>query len=78
MGLVLFLLVVLVVFAGLGRAIGRGLGGFLFPEEKEKNPTFVDKSIHHHYHSHEHKNISIIDDETKKKIFELKENNEKK
>jgi hypothetical protein len=47
------------------KTIGESLFG-----KKEKKDTYVDRSVHHHYH--EHKNISIIDDETKKRIFELK------
>lgn len=46
------------------------IGDALFGKT-EKKDTYVDKSVH--YHQHEHKNISIIDDETKKKVFELKE-----
>lgn len=42
--------------------------------EKE---TYIDKSVNYHTkivnYNHEHRNISIIDDKTKKKIFELKE-----
>ena len=43
--------------------------------KKDKGYTFTDRSVHHHHHYHEHKNISIIDDATKKKIFELKDKN---
>jgi len=44
----------------------------LFGKSKTDN-YFVDKSVHHNHHHHQHRNISIIDDATKKKIFELKE-----
>lgn len=50
------------------KAIGEAIFG-----KKESRNVFIDKSVHHHYH--EHKNISIIDDATKKKIFELKDKN---
>ena len=45
------------------------------PKQRE---TYVDKSVHYHTHnhSHEHKNISIIDEQTKKAVFELKESKE--
>lgn len=70
----LFILILFMIFVGGGWVLGKGLGKILFPTEKE---TYIDKSVHHHYytttHHHEHKNISIIDDNTKKKIFELKE-----
>ena len=52
------------------KAIGEALFG-----KSEKRNTYIDRSVHHHYHKHEHKNISIIDDATKKKIFELKDKN---
>lgn len=66
------LLVLFVFFVGGGWLLGKSIGNFLFPKEKDRF-TFIDKSVHHHYH--EHKNISIIDDVTKKKIFELKDKN---
>lgn len=50
------------------KAIGEAIFG-----KKEKGNVFIDKSVHHHHH--EHKNISIIDDVTKKKIFEIKDKN---
>ncbi len=52
------------------KAIGEALFG-----KKDKGYTFNDRSVHHHHHYHEHKNISIIDDVTKKKIYELKDKN---
>jgi len=73
MVLLLFILVLFVVFVGGGWLIGKAFGNLLFPKEKKDTYTFIDKSVHHHYH--EHKNISIIDDATKKKIFELKDKN---
>ena len=42
----------------------------LFPDKSSNRITYVDRSVHHHYH--EHKNIAIMDDTTKQKIFELK------
>ncbi|TDE53752.1 hypothetical protein [Flavobacterium sp. GT3P67] len=71
MGFILFLFVVLV---GGGWLVGKSIGELLFPDKEGKN-TFIDKSVHHHHHHHEHRNISIIDDATKKKIFELKDKN---
>lgn len=55
-------------------SFSKWLGEAIFGKDEDKF-TFVDKSIHHHHHHHEHKNISIIDDVTKKKIFELKDKN---
>ena len=48
------------------KAIGEALFG-----KREKRNVYIDRSVH--YHKHEHRNISIIDDATKKKIFELKD-----
>lgn len=51
------------------------IGNALFGKSKKDNYTFVDKSVHHHHHHHNHRNISIIDDATKKKILDLKDKN---
>lgn len=67
-----FILILFVVLVGGGWMIGKALGNLLFPKDKNDS-QFIDNSVHHHYHHHEHKNISIIDETTKKKIFELKE-----
>jgi hypothetical protein len=69
-----FLFFLFVILVGGGWLIGKLLGSALFPNRENKH-TFIDKSVHHHHHHHEHKNISIIDDVTKKKIFELKDKN---
>jgi hypothetical protein len=66
----IFVVVLFVILVGGGWLVGKGVGKALFGEKKEKY-TFQSKHIHHHHH--EHKNISIIDDVTKKKIFELKQ-----
>jgi hypothetical protein len=68
-----FILILFIVLVGGGWLIGKAVGTFLFPDEKKDRNVFIDKSVH--YHHHEHKNISIIDDVTKKKIFELKDKN---
>lgn len=60
-------------FVGGGWILGQLFGSFLFRDRDEAKNVFIDKSVHHHYH--EHKNISIIDDVTKQKIFELKDKN---
>ena len=70
MGLFIFILVVFVLFVGGGWLLGKLFGNFLFPTEKEDKFIFIDKSVHHHHH--EHKTITVIDDVTKKKVFELK------
>jgi hypothetical protein len=70
-----FVIVLFFVLIGGGWLLGKGVGQALFEEKKEKY-TFNSTHVHHHYH--EHKNISIIDDSTKKKIFELKESEEHK
>lgn len=76
MGFILFFVVLFIVLVGGGWMIGKSIGNALFPSEKEEKYTFINNITHHHYH--EHKNISIIDEETKKKIFELKENKDDK
>jgi hypothetical protein len=70
----MFILIMFIVLVGGGWLIGKLVANALFPD-KEIKPTytFIDKSVH--YHKHEHKNISIIDDATKKIIFELKDQN---
>lgn len=75
MGAFLFVIVLFVVFVGGGWLIGKCIGELLFGEKKE---TYTFNSTHIHNHYHEHKNISIIDDVTKNKIFELKESKENK
>jgi hypothetical protein len=67
----LFFFILFIVLVGGGWVVGKSIGNVLFPSEKKDNITFVNNITHHHHH--EHKNISIIDDETKKRIFELKE-----
>jgi hypothetical protein len=66
MELFLFFVVLLVIFAGGGWAIGKSIGNLLFTSEKEKKITFIDNSIHHHHHDHKH--ISLIDEKTKEVI----------
>jgi len=68
--------VLFIVLVGGGWVFGKSIGNVLFPSEKKENITFINNITHQHYH--EHKNISIIDDETKKRIFELKENKDEK
>lgn len=66
----LILLFIFLVFGGW--YLFTSIFDFLFNLNSEKEKyTFNTTHVHHHYH--EHKNISIIDDETKQKIFELKE-----
>jgi len=76
MALFLFFVILFIVLVGGGWSIAKSFGNFLFPGEKEEKTTFINNITHVHYH--EHKNISIIDEETKKKIYEHKESNEKK
>jgi hypothetical protein len=64
----IFLLILFIVLVGGGYSIGKSIGNTLFPDEKT---TYIDRSVHHHYH--EHKSINIIDEETRKKVFELRE-----
>lgn len=84
MGFLIFIVVIFIVFVGGGWLIGSSVGSALdkMLGSKEDKPTYIDKSVHHHYHTtvhnHEHKNISIIDEATKKKIFELKESKNEK
>jgi len=68
----MFVIILFVVLVGGGWLVGKLVGEALFPDKNNDRITYIDNSVHHHYH--EHKNISIIDDSTKKKIFELKEN----
>lgn len=76
MALLLFFVILFIVLVGGGWLIGKSFGNALFPGEKEEKTTFINNITHVHYH--EHKNISIIDEETKKKIFELKESEDDK
>ena len=69
----MFIIILFIVLVGGGWLLGKGIGEALFPSEKKKTYTFNSTHIHHHHH--EHKNISIIDDVTKRKIFELKDKN---
>jgi len=69
----IFIIFIFVFFVGGGWLIGKLLGNLFFPEMDKNRNVFIDRSVHHHYH--EHKNISIIDDVTKKRIFELKDKN---
>ena len=68
--MIIFLLILFIVLVGGGWSMGRSIGGLFSGEEK---PTYIDKSVHHHYHTHEHKSINIIDEETRKKVFELRD-----
>ena len=68
------ILILFIVCVGGCWLIAKSIGEALFGK-KEKDNYFIDRSVHHHHHHHEHKNISIIDDATKKKIFELKDKN---
>lgn len=68
-----FIFIVFVVFVGGGWLIGKTVGGLLFPDKKESRNVFIDKSVHFH----EHKHINIIDESTRKSVFELKESKEK-
>jgi len=71
-------IILLVLGGGGGWLIGKLIGHLfagLFYKEKEETYNFNYTHIHHHHH--EHKNISIIDDATKRKIFELKESKER-
>lgn len=74
MGLLVFFMILFIVLVGGGWLIGKAMGNVLFPGEKQEKYTFVNHITHNHYH--EHKNISIIDDDTRKRIFELKESKE--
>jgi len=69
----IFIIFLFIFFVGGGWLIGKLLGNLFFPERDKNRNVFIDRSVHHHYH--EHRNISIIDDVTKKKIFELKDQN---
>lgn len=75
MELLLFFVVLFIVLVGGGWRIGKSIGNALFPGEKKDNITFINNITHTHHH--EHKHISIIDDETKKSIFELSESAKK-
>lgn len=66
----IFIIILFVILVGGGWLLGKWLGEALFEEKKE---TYTFHSVHVHHHHHEHKNISIIDDTTKKRIFELKD-----
>ncbi len=69
-----FIFIVFVVFVGGGWLIGKTVGNALFPSEKKDRNVFIDKSVHYH----EHKHINIIDEATRKSVFELKESKDEK
>lgn len=69
-----FILLLFVVFVGGGWLLGRGIADVLFGSEKKERYDFRTTNVHHHHHEHRH--ISVIDADTKKKIFELKESKE--
>lgn len=58
--------------------ISKAIGNVLFPKEKNpmdywknyKEPPVINN--HYHTHIHNHQNLTVIDDETKKKVLELK------
>lgn len=70
-----FLFILFVVCVGGCWSIARSIGRMLFPDEKDSG--FIDRSINHithvHHHHHEHKNITIIDDESRERILNLKD-----
>ena len=76
---IIFSLIILFIFGGGGWLVGKAFGNLLFPEKKY-NYTFISniEHKHTHIHHHDHKSISIIDDETKDKILDLKKSNHKK
>jgi hypothetical protein len=76
MGFFIFIVAIFIFFVGGGWLLGKLFGNFLFPKENEDKFIFIDKSVHHHHH--EHKTITVIDDVTKKKVFELKESKDEK
>lgn len=76
MGFILFFIVLFIVLVGGGWMVGKSVGNALFPAKKKDHYTFINHITHVHHH--EHKNISIIDDATKKRIFELKESKDGK
>ncbi len=73
-----FLLVLFIVLIGGGWLLGKSIGNGLFPKEEDpmdywkkyKEPPVINN--HYHTHVHHHQNLTIIDDETKKKILEIK------
>lgn len=69
-----FLFFLFVILVGGGWLLGKVVGSVLFPSKKENRNVYIDKSVHYH----EHKHINIIDDITKKRVFELKESKEVK
>jgi len=77
-----FLGLLFFVCVGGGWLFGKLAGNVLFPKKKDpladflknyKEPPVINN--HYHTHIHHHQNLTIIDDETKKKVLEL--NNKK-
>lgn len=68
-----FLIILFIVLVGGGWLIGKAIGNALFPDNQNRN-TYIDRSVHYH----EHKHINIIDDATKKSVYELKESKKAK
>jgi len=47
----------------------KSIGEAIFGKPKENGITIIDNSVHYH----EHKSINIIDDQTKKNVYEISE-----
>ena len=71
----LFFIVVPVLIMYFFIRMSKWIGEAMFGGYEEKS-TFIDKSVHYHTHTHEHKHISIIDEQTKEAILELKVSDE--
>lgn len=58
-------------------SFSKWLGEAIFGKGEEKH-TFVSHNVHHHYHTHnDHsQHVSIIDEDSKNRILELKESKE--
>ena len=69
-------IVLFVIIVGGCWLIAKAVGGAIFEKNEVNTSSFHITEIHHHHH--EHKHINIIDEETKKSIFELRDNENKK
>lgn len=74
-----FILGLFIICVGGGWLLFKSIGNVLFPKEKDpfadylknyKEPPVINN--HYHTHVHHHQNLTVIDDETKKKVLELK------
>lgn len=72
-----FFVVLAFICIGAFWLLAKALIWILFSKRGDSPSTYIDRSVHYHYHAHDHKNITVIDEVTRKKIIEI-QNSKKK